>query len=115
MTYYVNPAGYLYHGDPMPGDLPATQEQVAARELAARSEQRVDMAQARLALLQAGHLAAVDAAIAAMPGAEGSAARIEWGYRSTVRRGSPLVQSMAAVLSLTESDLDALFALAATL
>ena len=75
----------------------------------------VDMAQARLALLQAGHLATVNAAIAALPGIEGEAARIEWEFRATVRRDSALVIAMAAILSLSEADLDQLFTTASTL
>lgn len=75
----------------------------------------VEMAQARLALLQGGYLATVDAAIAAMTGPEGDAARIEWEFRATVRRDSALTQAMAVVLGLDEAELDALFTLAATL
>lgn len=75
----------------------------------------VDMAQARLALLQAGLLDQVQAAIDAMPGAGGQAARIAWEYRATVRRDSPLLQALATQLQLTELQLDELFELAATL
>jgi len=77
--------------------------------------QVVDMAQARLALLAAGHLATVNAAIAAMPGAGGDAARIEWEFRTAVRRDSALTVAMAAVLDLDEAALDALFTSAAAL
>lgn len=76
---------------------------------------QVDMAQARQALLQAGLLDQVQAAIDAMPGVEGQAARIAWEYRSTVRRDSPLLQALAAQLQLSEQQLDELFTLAATL
>ena len=75
----------------------------------------VDMAQARLALLAVGLLSTVDAAIADMSGPEGEAARIEWEYRATVRRDSPLVVSLAAALGLDDSTLDALFVEAAAL
>lgn len=75
----------------------------------------VEMAQARLALLQAGLLDQVQAAIDAMPGAEGQAARIAWEYRSTVRRDSPLTETLAAQLGLTQQQIDQLFTLAATL
>lgn len=74
-----------------------------------------DMAQARLALLQAGLLDQVQAAIEAMPGVDGQAARIAWEYRSTVRRDSPLVLALAAQLDLSEQQLDDLFAAAASL
>lgn len=75
----------------------------------------VDMAQARLALLQAGLYTTVQDAVAAMTGPAGEAARIEWEFRATVRRDSPLVQALAAQLGLTDQTLDQLFTLAATL
>lgn len=50
----------------------------------------VPMAQARLQLLAAGKLAAVNAVVAAMPGPQGDAARIEWEFRPTVERQHPL-------------------------
>jgi len=75
----------------------------------------VTMRQARLALLQSGLLAQVNAAVAAMPGVEGDAARIEWEFSGAVERNLPLVQSLATALGLTETQLDDLFMLAATL
>lgn len=75
----------------------------------------VTMRQARLALLQSGLLAQVNAAVAAMPGVEGDAARIEWEFSGTVERSRPLLQSLATALGLTEAQLDGLFTLAATL
>lgn len=75
----------------------------------------VTMRQARLALLGAGVLSTANAAIAAMSGVEGEAARIEWEYAHEVRRDAPLVSGMAAALGLTEEQLDGLFTTAATL
>lgn len=75
----------------------------------------VTMRQARLALLGAGKLAAVDAAIEALPEPQRSAARIEWDYSSTVRRSQPLVLALAPALGLSTGQLDALFITAATL
>lgn len=69
----------------------------------------VTMRQARLALLSAGLLTSVNAAVSAMPGAEGEAARIEWEFSSTVDRQRPLVQALAAALGWSEAQLDALF------
>lgn len=69
----------------------------------------VSMVQARLALLHAGMLPAVTAAIQSMEGIEGDQARIEWEFRPTVDRSSVLVSSMASVLGLTEEQLDTLF------
>lgn len=71
----------------------------------------VSMRQARLALLQAGLLATVDAAVAA----GGEADQITWEYATEVDRNSPLVVNMSAALNLSSQQLDNLFTLAATL
>lgn len=75
----------------------------------------VTMRQARLALLNAGLLPSVNAAIAAMAGAAGDAARIEWEFAATVGRSSPLIASLATGLGLNSAALDALFTSAAIL
>jgi len=75
----------------------------------------VTMRQARLALLGAGLLPTIDASVAAMPGAEGEAARIEWEYSGEVHRDKALVQALSASLGLTDEQLDTLFTTAATL
>lgn len=68
--------------------------------------------QARLALLAAGKLSAVTAALNAMSGAQGEAARITWEYATEIRRDDPLVAALNATLGI---DADALFAVAAAL
>lgn len=75
----------------------------------------VSMRQARLALLGAGLLAQVNTAVANMPGTEGDAARIEWEYAQEVRRDSPLVAGLSAILGLTDETLDNLYKVAAGL
>lgn len=92
-----------------------TEEIAALPGVALGAPDVVTMRQARLALLQAGLLAQVNTAVAAMPGAAGDTARIEWEFSSTVERNRPLVQSLIGALGLTESQLDDLFRLAATL
>ena len=92
----------------------ATDAELAAMA-AASVPQAVTMRQARLALLGAGMLAAVNAAIAAMPGVQGEAARIEWEFSSEVKRTQPLVTALGVALSLTPDQLDNLFAAAAAL
>lgn len=77
--------------------------------------QSVTMRQARLALLGVGLLAAVDAAIAGLPEPERTAAQIEWEYSQEVQRDKPFVAMLAPALGLSESDLDNLFRVAATL
>ena len=75
----------------------------------------VSMRQARLALIDAGKLAAVDAAINALPEPQRSKARVEWEYSGTVRRNQPLVLALAPALGLNAAGLDALFINAETL
>lgn len=75
----------------------------------------VDMAQARLALINAGHLDKVEPIIEAMPEPQKSAARIEWEYRARVRRDSDLTQAIAAAIPLSDEEMDQLFTTAATL
>lgn len=79
------------------------------------SPQVVTMRQARLALLGAGLLDDVDAAINSLPSPQKEAARIEWEYATEVRRASGLVPMMGAALGLDDAALDALFIEAAAL
>ena len=76
----------------------------------------VTMRQARLALLGAGLLSQVDAALAAIADpVQRQAAQIDWEYAATVDRGSPLVTNLAASLNLDSAALDSLFTAAASL
>lgn len=77
--------------------------------------QSVTMRQARLALLDAGLLQSVADTVAAMPGIEGDAARIEWGYAQEVRRDSALLASLANSLQMTDMQIDDLFTKGASL
>ena len=75
----------------------------------------VTMRQARLALHAAGKLAAVNAAINALPDPPKTAALIEWEYSSTVRRESHFVAMLGPALGLDSAALDALFIAASKL
>lgn len=77
--------------------------------------QFVTMRQARLALLGAGLLDDVDAAINGLPSPQKEAARIEWEYSQEVQRHNGFVSVLAPMLGLTEAQTDALFVQAATL
>lgn len=77
--------------------------------------QSVTMRQARLALLGAGLLSNVNAAIAALTEPSKSAAQIDWEYASVVQRDSGLVPAMATALGMTGAQIDALFVTASTL
>jgi len=87
----------------------------AAPATPSRGPASVTMRQARLALLQAGKLDDVDAAIAALPSPAKEAAQIEWEYATEVKRDSQLVTQLAPALGLADAALDALFTQAATL
>ena len=75
----------------------------------------VTMRQARLALLGAGKLAGVTAAINALPSPQKEAAQIEWEYSQTVERNRGFVLLLSAALGLTDAQMDALFVNAAGL
>ena len=72
----------------------------------------VTMRQARLALLGAGLLDDIDAAINALPSPQKEAARIEWEYSQDVQRHNGFVSVLAPLLGLTEAQTDALFLVA---
>ena len=69
----------------------------------------VTMRQARLALHAADKLAQVDAAIAAMPEPQRTAASIEWEYSNALQRSNPFVAQLGAALGLDAAGIDALF------
>ena len=75
----------------------------------------VTMRQARLALLGAGLLDDVEAAIAALPSPQKEAARIEWEYSQEVQRHNGFVSVLAPALGMTEAQTDALLIAAAGL
>lgn len=75
----------------------------------------VTMQKARRALRQAGLIAAVEAAIDAMPSPQREFARDEWEYSGEVHRDRGLVLNMGTALGLSSAQLDALFISAAAL
>lgn len=95
---------------------PPTESELVAQLAAKRASTIVSMRQARLALLGAGLLASVDAAIDDIPDASAkAAAQIDWEYATEVRRISPLIASLGPVLKLTDEQIDALFEAAAAI
>lgn len=81
------------------------------RRAAWRARSAVSPRQARLALSQAGLLAAVTAWIASAD----ATTQIEWEFALEVRRDWPPILACGAALGLSEAQLDALFAQAAEL
>ncbi len=75
----------------------------------------VTMRQARLALLAAGKLPGVAAAISSLDSPHREAAQIEWEYAATVDRDAQLMALVAAALQLDDAALDELFSSAAGL
>ncbi len=71
--------------------------------------QSVTMRQARLALLAAGLLPGVEAAIASMDEPDRTAAQITWEFAATVDRGFGMVPQLAAAVGMTDAQIDALF------
>lgn len=71
--------------------------------------QVVSMVQAQLALLGAGLLDKVEAAIASIPGDQGRAAQIEWSKAANVHRDHALIAGMQDALKLSDAQIDALF------
>lgn len=94
--------------------LTMTQGEIDAIQNAPVVPKAVTMRQARLALLGAGVLAGVDAAIDAMSEPTRSAARIEWEYSGEVQRHNGFVAALGPALGMTGEQIDALFIAAAT-
>ncbi len=88
---------------------------VVAPEVVAPVPAEVTMRQARLALLAAGKLAAVEAAIDAMAEPRKTAARIEWEYSNALQRDNALVAALGPALGLSTNDVDNLFRAAAAI
>jgi hypothetical protein len=111
------PTFYGTAPDDAPTDAPGVLAVVSADdyEAARRFEyeatipKAVTMRQARLALLAAGKLEQVNAAIASMSEPQRSAAHIEWEYAQVVQRGSALVVGLAEGLGMYPEQMDALF------
>jgi hypothetical protein len=70
---------------------------------------RVTMRQARLALLNAGKLAAVDTAINALSSPEKEQMQIYWNYSTNIERSSPRVAAISAAIGLDSAAIDTLF------
>jgi hypothetical protein len=81
----------------------------AARASVTSVPQEVTMRQARLALMAAGKLGAVEDAINALPEPAKTAARIEWEYSQSVQRSRGIVAQLGAAIGLTSAQVDALF------
>lgn len=93
-----------------------TVRDLTPEELKARVPTVVTMRQARLALLQAGLLSQVEAAIAAIEDpVQRQAVQIEWEYAADINRARPWVQGLADALGLNETQLDDLFVAASRL
>ena len=78
--------------------------------------QSVTRAQAKLALLQAGLLSSVQPAIDSIPDATArTAAQIDWDDRLTFERSNGSLVTMAAMMGMTDAQIDDLFTAASQL
>lgn len=81
----------------------------------------VSMRQARLALLQAGLLTAVETALVNLPETTPEealfkeAAKIEWEYSQTVERNNTVFQALVSSIGMSTAQTDSLFTLADSL
>ena len=99
------------------GVLHTKEEQEAdaiAQDLKSKTPATVTMRQARLALLDLDLLSSIDEAINAMPEPDKTKAKIEWEYAAVVERNSDWVSDLGQQLGLSDTQIDALFRLAAT-
>ena len=71
--------------------------------------QEIAMRQARLALLDIGLLATVQAAINTLPEPDKTKAQIEWEYSNALQRNNPFVTTLGTALGLSSDDIDSLF------
>jgi hypothetical protein len=75
----------------------------------------VSMRQAKLALMQAGRLGAVEAAINSLPETQRTEALINWTSATLIERNHPMVALIATAAGMSESDIDSLFSAAASI
>ena len=90
---------------------PPSEGEIAAAEAAIEAEyvpDRVSARQARLALIGAGLIGVVEAAVAGLSAYD----RAEWEYATEIRRDHPLIASLGVALSLSTEDIDDLFRIA---
>lgn len=99
-------AQYTY---PVEGWIYADSLDAAINYFANVGKSTITLRQCKLALLNAGKLQDVVAAINALPEPQRTAAQIEFDYANEVERDSPLLNAVAAAIGLTEAELDALF------
>lgn len=110
---FIDSNGNLYRGDMRPGDREATDAEIAAWESRRIVPQVVSRFQARAALHQAGHLAAVEALMADPE--TPALARLAWQDAQEFKRTSPTVIAMAGALGLNDAQIGDLFLAAATI
>jgi len=75
----------------------------------------VTMAQARIALQNAGKLKAIQKGLESLPEPERTVALTAWEYAPTVSRSGELVQTLSKSFGLSDDDLDELFITAANI
>ena len=118
MTNYYNIAGKFIQSYPVPkgpGWREATEADIQSVAAALIVPTSITRRQARLALLHAGKLSAVESAIATIADpTHQMAAQIEY-ENATWERGNPWIEQLGVQIGLTPADIDQLFITAANL
>lgn len=113
---FAQSQGWIPAGDSRIGDLWDGEQFAPAPPAPPVVPAAVTMRQARLALLGAGLLDDVDAAIASIPDATTRrAAQIEWEFSNEVQRHNAFTSMLGSGLGLTSAQIDQLFIQAVTL
>ncbi|MDD2988937.1 MAG: hypothetical protein PHI64_08245 [Zoogloea sp.] len=94
---------------PVDGWIHAESLNAAIAHFASAGKSTITLRQCKLALLNAGKLQDVLAYIDAMPEPQRTAALIEFDYANEVERSSVLLNTVAAAIGLSESELNELF------
>lgn len=90
-----------------------TQQENEAEAQARRSSMVVSRFQARAALLAAGLLATVENAVVAYDGDDAALVQLAWSEATEWKRLSPTIVALAAIVNLTDQQIDDLFIAAA--
>ena len=93
----------------------ATVVRLSTAQASLRGVVSISLRQAKLALLAAGKLAAVEAAINALDEPARTEALIDWQSATVVERSHPRLALIAAAAGLSQAELDELFAAAAAI
>lgn len=123
MGYFIDEGGGYHEGDQIPGDV-AVPQRPDANHVWSNGQwvagptpvpASVPNLFGRLALLQAGRLADVEAALAALAEPQKAEAMVWWDYSPVIERQHPLTIQIGAACGMTDADIDGFFVSAASI